>query len=100
MKHTPGPWKVYRSNWDHTISVCGDDTVCLFYYLQEEDHNTVNLENCEANARLIAAAPDMLEALKECRRMYGGIEWSIHYPDEARLIRKIDEVIEKAEGSK
>jgi len=58
VKHTPGPWHVegmyvcpvgYQSN-----PICG-----VSRYLGQPD------ENISANARLIAAAPDMLEALKE-----------------------------------
>ena len=59
MGHTPGPWAVYppemldSKNWSvQTDSgmtiVCGDDT-----------------QETEANARLIAAAPEMLAALKD-----------------------------------
>lgn len=69
LKHTPGPWTVGRkdfvvdangthghillnsSNWDEFISVAR--------HSENEDDSTA-----EANARLIAAAPDLLEALQ------------------------------------
>lgn len=63
MKHTPGPWKVsgtergdeYRSvilGGPHNATVAHADL--LFYS---------DLDECEANARLISAAPELLEAL-------------------------------------
>jgi len=58
-KHTPGPWKFYESvsleilapdDWE--IAVCNE--------WSEEDHGH---NDCFANAHLIAAAPELLEAL-------------------------------------
>ena len=53
-KHTPGPWEV----GDHRQIWAGDAPIA------EIIPNPPMLEN-EANSRLIAAAPGMLEALKE-----------------------------------
>jgi len=59
-KHTPGPWKVrengglmkaVEANKDWLVYACGRD------YMGREE--------LEANARLIAAAPELLEALQE-----------------------------------
>lgn len=62
-KHTPGPWSV-SEEWDgtsikagqfhvtHTIQSCG-------FHSEEEDKAVT-----QANARLIAAAPELLEALR------------------------------------
>ena len=53
-KHTPGPWKVsmnqIKSNYDTVAQV--------FTHLVQGRN--------EANARLIASAPDLLEALEDC----------------------------------
>ena len=51
-KHTPGPWKVSSSGND--IENAYGAGVCALY----AD------ESSEANARLIAAAPELLEALE------------------------------------
>ena len=62
--HTPGPWCVTRSDWGQPqfISASGDTPlVALCGYVSEK--TTV-----EANACLIAAAPDLLEALKASNR--------------------------------
>lgn len=59
-KHTPGPWLVTKE-YDHNddvifaVEVEGGQRVCDLMTDFPED---------EANARLIAAAPDMLEALE------------------------------------
>lgn len=54
--HTPGPWSYKHCKvWSHESN--GNDFIC--------DANTFDLgkEANEANARLIAAAPELLEAL-------------------------------------
>lgn len=61
-KHTPGPWR-----WDG--NVCDYDPENEAPWLVTEMHSAVVLGgsiNCgnEANARLIAAAPDLLDALQ------------------------------------
>lgn len=58
-QHTPGPWKV-RLNQDCTFSLFGENGKKILI-------SNAGLINREANARLIAAAPDLLEALIDCR---------------------------------
>jgi len=59
MKHTPGPW---RNNTNGTIT-CGAD---------DFDHTIqspgTSADEIEANAKLIAAAPDLLDCLIELVR--------------------------------
>ena len=59
-KHTPGPWKVGRHSDERTLVVGGPDTdgICECY-----DWNGPHVTG-KPNARLIAAAPELLEALK------------------------------------
>lgn len=58
MSHTPGPWK---ANGNCVDTGRGAAPVACAY--DPDDHNHVN-EICKANARLIAAAPDLLAACK------------------------------------
>ena len=56
-KHTPGPWKVYEDSHSDAYEVMPDqcdvgDTIAVYGRTRK------------ANARLIAAAPDLLRALK------------------------------------
>lgn len=56
-RHTPGPW-TYEQTHNDDIIWAGNFEVATMVY----DRNVVPA--VEANARLIAAAPDMLEALE------------------------------------
>jgi hypothetical protein len=55
----------------------------------------------EGNARLIAAAPELLEALEECRAelalLYSRLSRPL-YPDEDELLRAARAAIAKAKG--
>ena len=56
--HTPGPWAVYLPEHDVTAwDEDADRTITVALMSSDESE-----EICEANARLIAAAPDLLEA--------------------------------------
>ena len=56
-KHTPGPWRVVDSWNDHMVESQNGEEIIW----QDGPHNTPTIN--EANARLIAAAPDLLDAL-------------------------------------
>ena len=58
-QHTPGPWKVVTS-WDDFM-VEGPNGEELIWQDGNYDTPTIKLED----ARLMAAAPDLLEALKD-----------------------------------
>ena len=53
MTHTKGPWDLHATAGNHDFSIYGDDGKDIA--LVRDFH--------EANARLIAAAPELLEAL-------------------------------------
>ena len=57
-KHTPGPWNFAKSDIDGRYSIYGNGPLAYC-----GDTGAVNGDG-EANARLIAAAPDLLVALK------------------------------------
>ena len=54
-KHTPGPWNIHFNDTGHATSIMADHKICVM--------QTNNLDECNANAKLIAAAPELLEAL-------------------------------------
>jgi hypothetical protein len=69
-QHTPGPWKAVRnaSFWEvvtpppgQTLDQANEYSPSLAYVWGEGE------EQAEANARLIAEAPDLLEALRTAR---------------------------------
>jgi len=59
MPHTPGPWDLVQHN--EKDSRVGRKTLLAIVYSEAYRDR----ENQEANARLIAAAPDLLEACRE-----------------------------------
>ena len=97
-KHTPGPWAVnpFAAQVD-AFNENGGATVCELLWPTEVRSEA----ETEANARLIAAAPDLLAALKALRRYI-----TIRYSEFGEVLNEgavtdlatIDAAIAKAEG--
>lgn len=72
MKHTPGPWKFRQPLHDkmrglpvRTLEVLAEQNGIYKPYVADvRSLDAEGNDNTEANARLIAAAPDMLDALE------------------------------------
>ena len=62
--HTPGPWLVEG----RTVYALNDDGYNRFSALVQDAHTPG--DELEANARLIAAAPELLEALEDIANDY------------------------------
>lgn len=60
-RHTPGPWSWWTSNSWRRLSAVGDGDVLCPMVSVSDGHPDLLVS--EANARLIAAAPELLEAL-------------------------------------
>lgn len=67
--HSPGPWKIWSDAWDIQVRGQADvrtaDGRLVAAVFRRNDTND---RECEANARLIAAAPELLEALRAAAR--------------------------------
>lgn len=97
--HTPGPWKRMRgSQWGPDIPYAtpyctwinlgpSDDRAPVAIILTDEDDERTPI--LSANANLIAAAPDMLAALREA---------AMCVPPGTQLCNQINAAIAKAEG--
>jgi len=91
--HTPGPWVISRDKGEPVavLPAGRDGEICQF----------ATAYASEANARLIAAAPDLLEAVKALVNAYevvvsnGGGAFQRHTPPAASLGYR---AIAKAEG--
>lgn len=93
-KHTPGPWKFRELECDDSRGMGyvsgGPNDVDLFHTGAME---LWAFENC-ANARLIAAAPDMLEALKTVLKY-----WAWCMPDGPDSTNPIQTVLNTVEAA-
>ena len=59
MNHTPGPWELGYSDLGSQIISSADGYVAVVHYWSRPE------QEMKANARLIAASPDLLEACEE-----------------------------------
>ena len=85
-KHTPAPWKLHNAT---NIVGCGAG-YDLIDQTEGEDIVHRTFIECIANARLIAAAPDLLEALEALR----GACMAKH----PSLLEQADKAIARARG--
>lgn len=88
MTYTPGPWQAVRDDC-HFGSL---STVIAGNMIVQVGGSKSSVEEMEANARLIAAAPDLLAALKEAFAAPERL-----YKSEA-FMNRVAGVIAKAEG--
>lgn len=75
LKHTPGPWHFHKKESEAAfrIDAKGDEWQELATVYQVPPYTHL-MEQGEANARLIAAAPEMLDALKLAR---AHVQWRV-----------------------
>lgn len=96
-KHTPGPWVVFDGDTEHPGIDMADGSFSIVVYGEDgepfEGVRGRSPAETLANARLIAAAPDLLEALKEVQPYFEG-EHSHDHP----TCVAIRAAIAKAEG--
>jgi len=85
MTHTPGPW-TFSDEYVIAKETVIADPYCMATRGQSDEGEM------EANASLIAAAPDMLEALEE-------VASYLDKEDSESLVETVNEAITKARGS-
>jgi len=97
-KYTPGPWHVdMRSIFDIRVNQNADPDICICTLpIWKDEHRTEEI----ANAHLLAAAPELLEAAKELviryRHSYEIQGGTSKLPE----LQKLEQAIAKAEGGK
>ena len=102
-KHTPGPWTIGRSA-DNTPAVCvpcPNSSGFVVAHINRLPKLGLVKGDVDANARLIAAAPEMLEALLHVQRILEGSALeSLYSARERRLatLNIVNTAIAKAEG--
>lgn len=93
-KHTPGPWSLSyddRPDMEWNIHVVQADATHLTVCFMTSDGPS------EANAKLIAAAPELLEAARKAEAVLARGKWLDTSPDpEAVALRELRAAIDKA----
>lgn len=97
QSHTPGPWHVEKTRQGTAIlddAQFGRWTQIAMAYQANDvfgdgEKRIISHDEAKANAHLIAAAPEMLEALLMVRQETDDAEW----------ITKLDRIIAKARGT-
>lgn len=90
IKHTQGPWRACGQRLIASAAGAGLPVCSVL-------PGGVGSEQADANEYLIAAAPEMLEALREARGLLWAAVASLAINDDG-CIAQIDEAIEKATG--
>ena len=100
-QHTPGPWHVGQMNGEGSIFAAegrmryGNDGTMLYPICNVIDYNG----DQAANARLIAAAPELLDLLKECTKRISHYATMPHaLPESHKLAADIRAAIAKAQA--
>lgn len=101
MKHTPGPWNTYSEEGDRNgvfkHSVCAYDG-----NIMSETHTCVaeargdSRERAYANARLIAAAPELYSALERLIHSYRAVLARCPVRDVTETIAEVEAALAKA----
>ena len=99
-EHTPGPWKVFILVQEAEViatnasDVRVADVFCGYSYTGNGEYEMSESE-CHANARLIAAAPQLLKA---CKAFVAAYEKSLQLEKTDMAVRMARIAIEAAEG--
>jgi hypothetical protein len=97
-KHTPGPWTKDVSRI-FGMTKYGERSVAQIHALRDYSGREPDLfDETDANMRLIAAAPEILEALKQGVEQLEADYQETPLDGHGALIRKFRTVIAKAEG--
>jgi hypothetical protein len=98
-KHTPGPWRIEAEPHRDELICTDRHQIATVLAVSMED------DQAAANARLIAAAPELLVACKslliiainlrdECHDLQLGVD----HPAAVELVKRVQNIIAKAQG--
>lgn len=102
-KHTPGPWTFLEA--DYLAEASGPFTIgggpnnddIANVYSRENATVSISDEEAIANARLISAAPDMVEALEKVMAAYDAQSWPLEN-DIGLFVDTVRGALRKARG--
>jgi hypothetical protein len=93
-QHTPGPWRLIHSDGQLRVDSENNGTVAVCYSLMRGEFKVPS--ECVANARLVAAATDLLAALQMVNRIWSHDQTANLAPDSPVAI--VRAAIAKATG--
>ncbi len=98
MSHTPGPWRVSNNGVGMSVSA-GGIRISQSGYVGAACMQTqqADIERRNANARLIAAAPELLEALESVLCL-ARLKWGNLDKDANVVFESAESLIKKAKG--
>ncbi len=103
MKHTPGPWEVSRGAQSDAYSVeAAMQTICNVKFIKGQELSKAGVKQEESNARLIAAAPELLAACKATIaefKQLGQAMGEYTPPETVDVWNLVEAAIKKAEGT-
>lgn len=99
FKHVAGPWTLVPGKFGYMdVDAKAHRALAQVVWRMEGDDRTAE---CEANAHLIAAAPDLLNALKKAvDALNTARKFRVNETDSYAIAALCDAVIAKAEGKK
>lgn len=103
MSHTPGPWEIMVSGYSVDVWACQEGGCRMFVAslvearFCEPPSVALHVDVIKANARLIAAAPDLLEACKAGLTFWGPRD-AFLLPEEKQALSLMEAAIQKAEA--
>lgn len=99
-KHTHGPWNNYQGDDIYCVYDANGKKICTIEPVDIVGWNAVHREEAEANEALIAAAPDLLEALETARKELAELKDQIGFRGMTiDAIDKCDAALSKARGA-
>lgn len=109
--HTPGPWvavpgtirwhghkPIFENGLWHILPEANLERLPICEVDQADDHDDPTRQRAEIDARLIAAAPELLAACNEVIKQWGAGPSHLPIEERNRLLVKLCEAANKAEG--
>ena len=104
MKHTQGPWSVNNATYDHSREsqrIDGPEgyPIAMTMQIRHKKDKTAAFYEAHANARLIAAAPKLLQALQSVVILLEPIPGGVADKEALQLLAEWEALISQATGS-